>query len=98
MSKPSRYEELMNKHNIVSIKGGSDLALDLATGGLAMSKRGDLKWQGKAHNAMFKFVRNFEMYEPQLLSLFDNILQSQINEVFLVEKINISTLCFQLSR
>lgn len=88
MAKQSMYEELMKKHNIVSILGGSDLALDLTTGGLMMSKRGDVMWQGKAHNAMFQFVRDFEMNAPKLKSQFAEILESSVKEVAFVDYLN----------
>lgn len=88
MTKPSMYEELMKKYDIVSIKGGSDLALDLATGGLMMSKRGDLMWKGKAHNSMFQFVRDYEMNAPKLKSLFAEIVDSHEKEATLVDASN----------
>lgn len=88
MAKQSMYEELMIKHNIVSIIGGSDLALDTTTGGLMMSKRGDVMWQGKAHNAMFQFVRDFEMNVMKLKSQFAEILGSYVQEAALVDRSN----------
>lgn len=78
----------MKKYNIVSIMGGSDLALNRATGSLVRSKRGDLMWQGKAHNAMFQFVRNYEMNEPKLKAQFAEILASNKKESELVKASN----------
>jgi hypothetical protein len=88
MAKKSMYEELMNKHNIVSIMGGSDLAIDPVTGDLKMGKRGDLMWQGKAHNSMFQFVRDYEMKAPRLKAQFAEILESHIKEAGLVDALN----------
>lgn len=88
MTQRSIYEELMNKHNIVSIMGGSDLALDPTTGSLMMSKRGSLMWQGKAHNAMFQLLRDFEMNAPKLKAQFAEILDSYVREAELVDASN----------
>ena len=70
MTKKSYYEELIYRHNIVSIMGGSDISIDPFNGSLMMSKRGRLMWQGKAHNAMFQFVRCFERNSPILKAQF----------------------------
>lgn len=88
MAKQSMFEELMNKHNIVSIMGGSDFAMDPITGGLKMSKHGDVMWKGKAHNAMFKFLRDYEMNAPKLKAQFAEILDSHANEATIIDSLN----------
>jgi hypothetical protein len=74
------YGILMNKHNIKSVIGGSDIALDPQSMSIQSNRRGDIRWQGKAHNAMFQFINEYITNWPKLHQLFSEITASYVQE------------------
>lgn len=88
MRKPPEYEWLMKTYNITTLMGGSDLALDRAAGGLVQNRRGGISWEDSKFDAMFQFVRTYQMNEPTLFLLFEQIKTSVIKESELIRALN----------
>jgi D-alanyl-D-alanine carboxypeptidase len=86
MRQPPSYESIVRTHQLNVLAPGSDIAVK--DGDLVLNRRGDISWADPKFDALFHFVRAYQMNEPTLALLFDQSVATVSAEAALVEEIN----------
>jgi hypothetical protein len=69
------YHELAIRYDLGTLEQGGDLQFN-ASGGLKMTRDGDLQLGDETHNALHRLVVRWQFNAPALKTLFDYVVQS----------------------